>query len=87
MLHVMLPSCISTSTKICYFAPCHLQLSSEMIKARDELNQKIMEIRRLQMEMQRKDKDEADERVEILKKTIMDLEKENVNLKVTLISL
>lgn len=56
-------------------------MSTEMTKIHDELNQKMLEIKRLQRELQRRDNDEADEGVDILKKAIMDLQNENIVLK------
>lgn len=44
----------------------------------------MLEIKRLQKELQRRDNDEADEGVDILKKAIMDLQNENIVLKVAL---
>lgn len=61
-----------------------LQLSTELTKIHDELNQKMLEIKRLQKELQRRDNDEADEGVDILKKAVMDLQNENIVLKVAL---
>lgn len=61
-----------------------LQLSNELTKINDELNQKMLEIKRLQKELQRRDNDEADEGVDILKKAVMDLQNENIVLKVAL---
>lgn len=54
----------------------------EMNKTHDELNQKISEIGRLQMELQRRDRDETDDSVEKLKKVIATLEDENRYIKV-----
>lgn len=61
-----------------------LQLSNELTKINDELNQKMLEIKRLQKELQRRDNDEADGGVDILKKAVMDLQNENIVLKVAL---
>lgn len=61
-----------------------LQLSTEMTTIHDELNEKMLEIKRLQKELQRRDNDEADEGVDILKKAVIDLQNENIVLKVAL---
>ncbi|KAL3536762.1 hypothetical protein ACH5RR_000128 [Cinchona calisaya] len=58
------------------------KLLSEMTKVRDVLNQKISEIRRLQMELRRRDNDETDNMVVNLNGAISDLEKENKDLKI-----
>ncbi|KAA8516109.1 hypothetical protein F0562_019288 [Nyssa sinensis] len=55
--------------------------SMEMSKLREELNDKISETRRLQMELKRREDAEADNIVEDLKSVIATLEKENSNLK------
>ncbi|GLT60638.1 hypothetical protein SLA2020_333960 [Shorea laevis] len=55
--------------------------SMEMSKIHDELNNKILEIRRLQAELCRQENEDADESVEKLKTFISTLEKENNNLK------
>lgn len=54
--------------------------STEMSKIRDELNKKISAVRRLQMELNRRD-DEGDDILENLKKSIGALERENASLK------
>ena len=84
---------IATSIRICLLLlMCEIysyflsQLASEMTKVHDELSQKISEIRRLQMELHRRDNDETDNMVESLKRTISDLEKENRDLKVAVFS-
>uniref|UniRef100_A0A5B7BAA0 Golgin candidate 4 n=1 Tax=Davidia involucrata TaxID=16924 RepID=A0A5B7BAA0_DAVIN len=56
--------------------------SMEISKLHDELNGKISETRRLQMELKRREDAEADNIVEDLKRVIATLEKENRNLKV-----
>ncbi|KAL3517227.1 hypothetical protein ACH5RR_024129 [Cinchona calisaya] len=58
------------------------KLSSEMTKVHDELSQKISVIRRLQMELHRRDNDGTDNIVENLKTAISNLEKENKDLKI-----
>ncbi|KAA8520693.1 hypothetical protein F0562_015035 [Nyssa sinensis] len=55
--------------------------SMEMSKIRDELNEKISEIKRLQMELKRREDTKSDDIVEDLKRVIASLEKENSNLK------
>lgn len=54
----------------------------ELSHIRNDLNQKISEIGRLQMELSKRDNAEADNLVETLKQAITSLEKENSNLKV-----
>ncbi|XP_057979894.1 golgin candidate 4 isoform X4 [Malania oleifera] len=54
--------------------------ADEMSKMHNELNAKISEIRRLQVELSRREDEDADD-VENLKKVVASLEKENVNLK------
>lgn len=49
---------------------------------RSELNEKISEIRRLQMELQRMEHEKQDDIVNDLRKVIANLEKENTTLKV-----
>ncbi|CAL5339957.1 unnamed protein product [Camellia sinensis] len=53
----------------------------EMNKIRDELNEKISEVRRLQIELTRRENAETDDIAEGLKRVIATLEKENNNLK------
>ncbi|KAL6585807.1 hypothetical protein OROMI_002451 [Orobanche minor] len=53
----------------------------EMHKTREDLNQKISEIGRLQMELQRRDIEETDDNVVELKKLIATLEDETRNMK------
>ncbi|KAI8031736.1 hypothetical protein LOK49_LG01G00717 [Camellia lanceoleosa] len=53
----------------------------EMNKIRDELNEKISEVRRLQMELTRRENAETDDIADGLKRVIATLEKENNNLK------
>lgn len=55
-----------------------------MSKIRDELNEKISAVRRLQMELNRRD-DEGDDILENLKKSIVALERETASLKVSII--
>ncbi|XP_050237693.1 golgin candidate 4 [Mercurialis annua] len=57
--------------------------STEMSKLRSELNDKISEIRRLQMELSKREDEDADDSVKGLKKIIATLEKENTSLKIT----
>ncbi|KAL7203295.1 hypothetical protein ACSBR2_016564 [Camellia fascicularis] len=59
----------------------------EMKKIRDELNEKISEVRRLQMELNRRDNIEADDTAEGLKRVIAALEKENNSLKMAKVEL
>lgn len=55
-----------------------------MNEIRDELNQKIAEVRRLQMEFNKRETAEADDDIaEGLKGAIASLEKENYDLKVS----
>ncbi|KAL6495538.1 hypothetical protein OROGR_030101 [Orobanche gracilis] len=53
----------------------------EMHKTREDLNQKISEVGRLQMELQRRDIEETDDNVVELKKLIATLEDETRNMK------
>ncbi|KAI8030380.1 hypothetical protein LOK49_LG01G03488 [Camellia lanceoleosa] len=53
----------------------------EMNKIRDELNEKISEVRRLQIELTRRENAETDDIADGLKRVIATLEKENNNLK------
>lgn len=53
-----------------------------MNEIRDELNQKIAEVRRLQMELNKRENAEADGIADGLKTVIASLEKENNDLKV-----
>ncbi|XP_028109411.1 golgin candidate 4-like isoform X3 [Camellia sinensis] len=59
----------------------------EMKKIRDVLNEKISEVRRLQMELNRRDNIEADDTAEGLKRVIAALEKENNSLKMAKVEL
>ncbi|XP_021641894.2 golgin candidate 3 isoform X2 [Hevea brasiliensis] len=54
----------------------------EMSKMHSELNEKISEIRRLQMELSRKEDEDSDDAVKDLRRVIATLEKENTNLKI-----
>lgn len=64
----------------CFF----LQTNREMNEIRDELNQKIAEVRRLQMEFNKRETAEADDDIaEGLKRVIASLEKENYDLTVS----
>ncbi|KAG8651007.1 golgin candidate 4 isoform X2 [Manihot esculenta] len=56
--------------------------SMEMSKIHGELNEKISEIRRLQMELSRRGDEDSDGVVKDLKRVIAALEKENTNLKI-----
>ncbi|KAF8369383.1 hypothetical protein HHK36_032608 [Tetracentron sinense] len=57
--------------------------SMQIKELRNELNEKISEIKRLQAELNRMDKEDvADETAESLKRVIATLEKENINLKI-----
>lgn len=58
------------------------QTSMEMNKIRSELNEKRSVIQRLQMELNRREEEEANDMVESLKGVIANLEKENSCLKV-----
>ncbi|XP_057756048.1 golgin candidate 3-like [Arachis stenosperma] len=53
----------------------------EMAKIRDELNEKVSEIKRLQIELTRRESDVAGEVVDSLKRLVKTLEKENATLK------
>ncbi|XP_020969972.1 golgin candidate 3-like [Arachis ipaensis] len=55
--------------------------SMEMTKIRDELNEKVSEIKRLQIELTRRESDVAGEAVDSLKRLVKTLEKENATLK------
>ncbi|XP_077251382.1 golgin candidate 4-like isoform X2 [Tasmannia lanceolata] len=58
------------------------RISMEMKVVSNELNEKISEIKRLQLELNRRDlEEEPDEPAESLKKVIMTIEKENIALK------
>ncbi|CAL5397743.1 unnamed protein product [Camellia sinensis] len=59
----------------------------EMNKIRDELNEKISEVRRLQIELTRRENAETDDIAEGLKRVIATLEKENNNLKMEKVDL
>ncbi|KAL7238992.1 hypothetical protein ACSBR2_004982 [Camellia fascicularis] len=59
----------------------------EMNRIRDELNEKISEIRRLQIELTRRENAETDDIAEGLKRVIATLEKENNNLKMEKVEL
>ncbi|KAE9460137.1 hypothetical protein C3L33_07916, partial [Rhododendron williamsianum] len=60
----------------------------EMNEIRDELNQKIAEVRRLQMEFNKRETAEADDDIaEGLKRVIASLEKENYDLKMEKVEL
>ncbi|XP_022757467.1 golgin candidate 4-like isoform X2 [Durio zibethinus] len=54
---------------------------TELSKMRNELNEKIIEIRRLQMELNRRENESADDKHDNLKRVIATLEKENTHLK------
>ncbi|XP_015584426.1 golgin candidate 4 isoform X2 [Ricinus communis] len=56
--------------------------SMEMSKIRNELNEKISEIRRLQIILSRREDENADDTVKGLKRVLATLEKENANLKI-----
>ncbi|XLR44372.1 hypothetical protein HN51_028489 [Arachis hypogaea] len=53
----------------------------EMTKIRDELNEKVSEIKGLQIELTRRESDVAGEAVDSLKRLVKTLEKENATLK------
>ncbi|CAL5400934.1 unnamed protein product [Camellia sinensis] len=59
----------------------------EMNKIRDELNEKISEVRRLQIELTRRENGETDDIAEGLKRVIATLENENNNLKMEKVEL
>jgi hypothetical protein len=64
---------------------CHLlcwQTSKELSKVCNELNEKNLEIKRLQMELNRREDDDAGGVLDGLKRVIVGLEKENSSLKV-----
>lgn len=54
----------------------------EMQKTRDELNQKISEVGRLQKELRRSAQEESSDTIEKLKNTIATLQDENRSIKV-----
>lgn len=54
----------------------------EMSIIRNELGEKISEIKRLQMELTRREDEDADDVLENLKRVIASLEKQNSSLKV-----
>ncbi|XP_028104394.1 FACT complex subunit Ssrp1-like, partial [Camellia sinensis] len=56
-------------------------IKMEMNKIRDELNEKISEVRRLQIELTRRENAETNDIADGLKRVIATLEKENNNLK------
>lgn len=58
------------------------QTSMEMSVLRNELGEKISEIQRLQMELNRREDEGTDDVLESLKRVIASLEKENSSLKV-----
>ena len=58
------------------------QTSMEMSIIRNELGEKISEIKRLQMELTRREDEDADDVLENLKRVIASLEKQNSSLKV-----
>ncbi|CAL5382103.1 unnamed protein product [Camellia sinensis] len=74
-------------TRICHFLLVDLLSTIEMKKIRDVLNEKISEVRRLQMELNRRDNIEADDTAEGLKRVIAALEKENNSLKMAKVEL
>ncbi|KAL4357158.1 hypothetical protein AHAS_Ahas09G0158700 [Arachis hypogaea] len=59
------------------------ETSMEMTKIRDELNEKVSEIKGLQIELTRRESDVAGEAVDSLKRLVKTLEKENATLKVS----
>lgn len=59
-----------------------LKTSKEITKIRDELNEKVSEIKSLQMELSRREDESRANAVDSLKRLIKTLEKENVTLKV-----
>ncbi|CAL5322784.1 unnamed protein product [Camellia sinensis] len=64
---------------IWYSGQCKVKM--EMNKIRDELNEKISEVRRLQIELTRRENAETNDIADGLKRVIATLEKENNNLK------
>lgn len=58
------------------------QTSIEITEMRKELNGKLSELRRLQMELNRREDGDANDVVENLKRVVATLEKENNSLKV-----
>lgn len=58
------------------------QTSKELSKICNELNEKNLEIKRLQMELNRREDDDAGGVLDGLKRVIVGLEKENSSLKV-----
>lgn len=53
-----------------------------MSKIHDDLNEKVSEVRRLQMELNRRNDDGVDDIIENFKRSVATLEKENARLKV-----
>ena len=68
----------------CVLLACflNLQTSVDASKIHNELNEKTSEIRRLQIELSRREDEDPNVNVKSLKKVIATLEKENANLKV-----
>lgn len=58
------------------------QTSIEITEMRKELNGKLSELRRMQMELNRREDGDANDVVENLKRVVATLEKENNSLKV-----
>lgn len=57
--------------------------TNEVSKLHNELNEKISEIKRLQLELTRREDEEAGDSVDSFKRLIETLEKENTTLKVS----
>lgn len=53
-----------------------------MSKIHNDLNEKVSEVRRLQMELNRRNDDGVDDIIENFKRSVATLEKENARLKV-----
>lgn len=61
---------------------CYWQTSLEMGKIHKELNEKLSELRQLQMELNRRGNEDVDDNVQNLKRVIATIERENNKLKV-----
>lgn len=61
---------------------CCVQTSVEMGKIQKELNEKLSEIRQLQMNLSRKGSEDVDDNVQNLQRLVATIERENNKLKV-----
>lgn len=71
---------------VCFLTPYFLlywQTSMEISKMQKELNEKLSEIRRLQMELNRREDEGTDDIVGNLRRVVATLERENNSLKVS----